>query len=176
MFDRSRNDTVEHTGVPVEIATDAGECMTGRLLLTIGRSLADVLNSPGQFIEFEPYGGERVFLAKASLRSIKPKNVPKAPSLKGRAGMSDTFDPYAILGLPADANHDQAKAAWHKLAKTYHPDRYASAELPPEVADYLDVMARRINAAYGALGAALQAVRRNSAQRSEPVYTSPARA
>ncbi len=48
--------------------------------------------------------------------------------------------------------------------------------LPPEVADYLDAMARRINAAYAALETTMQAPRRVAAQRSQPIYTSGGRA
>lgn len=177
MFERNKIDNVEHNGVPVEITTDAGDLLTGRLLVAMGRSLADVLNSPGAFVELEPYGGERMFIAKASLRAIKPKHVPKVPSLKGRIGALDGFDPHAILGVPAEASFDVVKAAWHRLAMAYHPDRYASADLPAEVADYLEAMVRRINAAYAALEATLQAApRRAAAQRSEPIYTSRARA
>ena len=34
------------------------------------------------------------------------------------------------------------------MARTYHPDRFADANLPPEVLDYLNAMARRINGVY----------------------------
>ena len=172
MFERNRIDTVEHNGVPVEITTDGGEILTGRLLVAMGRSLSDVLNSPGVFLEFEPYGGERTFVAKATIRDIRPKHVPKAPSLKSRAGAQDGFEPHAILGVSSEATVDEVKAAWHRLAKVYHPDRYAAAELPSEVTEYLDVMARRINAAYAALEATLQAPRRAAMQRSQPIYNS----
>lgn len=176
MFERNKIDTVEQNGVPVEITTDGGEVLSGRLLVAMGRSLADVLNSAGVFLEFEPYGGDRIYLAKATIRDIKPKHVPKAQSLKNRLGMLDGFDPHGILGVPSEATFDQIKSAWHRLAKVYHPDRYASAELPPEVADYLDAMARRINAAYAALETTMQAPRRVAAQRSQPIYTSGGRA
>jgi molecular chaperone DnaJ len=32
-------------------------------------------------------------------------------------------DPYEVLGLPADATLNEVKAAYHKLAMQYHPDR-----------------------------------------------------
>ena len=58
-----------------------------------------------------------------------------------------------------------------RLAKAYHPDRYATAELPAEVRDYLAAMARRINAAHAALEVPLK----KQAVRQEPVFTSPGR-
>ena len=45
----------------------------------------------------------------------------------------------------------EIREAYFALAKVYHPDRYATAELPTEVIEYLFAMARRINAAHAAL-------------------------
>jgi curved DNA-binding protein CbpA len=61
--------------------------------------------------------------------------------------------------------------AYFALAKAYHPDRYATAELPAEVRDYLAAMARRINAAH----AALDVPQKRQALRQEPIFTSPGR-
>ncbi len=43
------------------------------------------------------------------------------------------------------------REAYLRLAKTYHPDRVAGANLPDEVTDYMNRQARRINAAYAML-------------------------
>ncbi len=51
----------------------------------------------------------------------------------------------------AGASRDEVRQAYLRLAKAYHPDRYASVELPEEVRDYLSAMARRVNAAHAAL-------------------------
>ncbi|MAI46621.1 MAG: hypothetical protein CMB79_12295 [Filomicrobium sp.] len=56
-----------------------------------------------------------------------------------------------------------------KQSKKYHPDRYAQADLPDEVRDYLQTMARRVNTAYETLQSSLPAER---AVRSEPVWQS----
>ncbi len=37
-----------------------------------------------------------------------------------------------MLGVPQNASPEQIRKAYVTLAKTYHPDRYATAELPPE--------------------------------------------
>ena len=59
--------------------------------------------------------------------------------------------------------------------RSYHPDRYANAELPEEVKRYLEDMARRVNAAFSALEEPHQQGRQNTVQRLAPVYSSPAR-
>ncbi|MGE0700498.1 MAG: DnaJ family molecular chaperone [Hyphomicrobiaceae bacterium] len=175
MFERNKIDTVEHSGVAVAITTDDGERLTGRILIPMGRTLVDVLNNTGGFVEFEPWGGERVLVAKSSLRTVKLTQAPRVESLKGRTSQ-DGFDPHAILGVAADADIEVVKAAWHRLSKAYHPDRYATAELPQEVMDYLSGMARRINAAYAALEVPLQSSRRAAQMRSQPIFTSRPRA
>jgi hypothetical protein len=152
MFERNRSDYIpEPNAVPVEAALTDGTTARGRVVAAAGKSLADVLNSTAGFIEFEPYGGERSFLAKTQLASVKPVNVPRAPSLGVRLDDRGGFDPCAILGIAAGAGREEVRQAYLRLAKTYHPDRYASAELPEEVRDYLAAMARRINAAHAAL-------------------------
>jgi curved DNA-binding protein CbpA len=91
-------------------------------------------------------------------------------------GRADTeggsFDPHGVLGLKPGATHEEAREAYVRLAKTYHPDRYAAIELPREVRDYLAVMARRVNAAHQAL----EAAQRRQFAKEEPLYTRPGRA
>lgn len=172
MFERNRIDNIpEASAVPVEVTLTDGSLCKGKLFVALGKSIADVLNGAGMFVEFEPYGGERGFLAKAQLANVKPIGVPKAPRLDTRARDLDGFDPYAVLGIAAGASREDIHRAYVGLAKTYHPDRYAAAELPEEVRDYLAVMARRINAAH----AALEAAPHKRAARQEPVFTTPGR-
>lgn len=66
-------------------------------------------------------------------------------------------DPYQVLGVPPGASEEEIKAAYHRLAKRYHPD------LHPEDAR----AARRMNE----LNAAYAAIRNGSggnAVRTEP--------
>ena len=172
MFDRNRSDYIpEPNAVPVEAALADGTTARGKVLVPMGKSLADVLNGVGGFLEFEPYGGERGFLAKAHLASVTPAGIPRAPNLGARLGDAGGFDPHVVLGLAAGASREELRQAYFRLAKAYHPDRYATAELPEEVRDYLAAMARRINAAHAALEAPLK----RQAAREEPVFTSPGR-
>ena len=107
----------------------------------------------------------------ALLRVRNARRVPKAPNLGARLSDPDGFNPHVVLGLTAGASREEVRQAYFTLAKAYHPDRYATAELPEEVRDYLAAMARRINAAH----AALDVPERKRAARAEPVFTSPGR-
>lgn len=172
MFERNKVDNIEHSGTPVEITTSNGDTLTGRMLVAMGRNIFDVLNGAGGFIEFEPMGGERTYIAKSSIHNVKVINIPRAPSLDARLRDQDGLDPHGILGVAHQADFNEIKSAWHKLSMKYHPDRYAAVELPAEVQNYLSVMARRINAAFSALEAPHQRVRAASAHRATPIYQS----
>src|SRR2546430_16907637 len=84
MFDRNRIDNLpEPSVVPVEVALVDGTITRGKLLVPVGKSVAEVLNGAGGFIEVEPYGGERGFLPKAQLASIKPRPRPQTANHGG---------------------------------------------------------------------------------------------
>jgi hypothetical protein len=176
MFERVKVDNTQELGtVAVEVTLDDGRQLTGRFAIPRSRSLFEVLNGPQCFIDFEPYGGERQYLAKAMLRTLKLLNPPQQAGLGGRLKDLDGFDPYRVLGVSEQATFDDVRHAFHTLSKAYHPDRYATAELPGEVRDYLSAMSRRINAAYAALEAPELAKRNATAGRTEPVYSRAAR-
>ena len=170
MFERNKVDNIEHAGTPVEITSLNGDVLKGRMLVAMGRNIFDVLNGAGGFVEFEPFGGDRTYIAKASIHNVKMINVPNARSLDERLRDMDGFEPHGILGVSHQASFEQVKAAWHKLSMAYHPDRYASAELPAEVQSYLSAMTRRVNAAYAALEAPHLRTRVVAAQRASAIY------
>ncbi|MFM1814190.1 MAG: chaperone protein DnaJ [Pseudomonadota bacterium] len=177
MFERNRVDNnPTTTALPVTIAFADGAQEKGRLYVPIGRALQDCLNAPSLFLEFEPYGGERSFIAKAQIVSLKPIGVPKAPDLHARTPRSDEFDPHAALGVAPGCDWSEIRAAYVKRAKAYHPDRYSNAELPDEVRDYLYAVARRVNLAFEILEEAQQTRKEIVSHKTEAVYTSRARA
>ena len=175
MFERNKIDnTQELAGVSAEITLDDGQVLKGRFAVPISRTVYDVLNGAGGFVEFEPFEGERQLLAKSTLRAVRLLNPPKLAELGRRLRDLDGFDPHGVLGIKAGAAWEDVRAAYHRLAKAYHPDRYANAELPGEVRDYLAGMARRVNAAYAALESTPQ-VKKAAAERAASVYSRDAR-
>jgi hypothetical protein len=177
MFERNKIDSAslqQQQTLPVEVTLEDGETLRGKFIVPASRTLFDVLNNQGAFIEFEPYGQERTILAKQAIKSVKLVNVPAPQRLADRGREIDTFDPYNVLGLARGAPFEEVRLAYLKLAKIYHPDRYSGVELPREVREYVDGMARRVNTAYAALEAPAQA-RKVAAERAAPVYTSAPR-
>ncbi|MEQ1696474.1 MAG: J domain-containing protein [Hyphomicrobiaceae bacterium] len=178
MFERNRVDNGANSqhlsAIPAELTLDDGEILTGQFLIQASRTFSDVLNGEGQFFEFEPFGKERRFVSKQAIRSVKLLQTGSANALNMRKPADGAFDPYVTLGLKADAEWEDVRHAYLRLAKAYHADRYASVALPVEVRDYLQAMSRRINAAYVALEAPRNVIKKVS-MRAAPVYTSPAR-
>lgn len=175
MFERNRIDNADHGLVTVELTLPEGRTLSGKIAMPAGRGVQEYLNGSATFVEFESFDGDRRLLAKSTLQEVKQVSVPRAANLSQRLRDLDGFDPYAILCIERSANWEETRAAFHKLAKVYHPDRYATAELPEEVANYLSNMARRVNAAYAALEAMHAQRKQASGHRQEPIYTSAGR-
>lgn len=175
MFERNKIDnTTVQVGVAVEITRDDGAIEKGKLLISQSTRVVEILNGPAQFLEMETYEGRKSIIAKASLRDVRVIPVPGSQNLQARLRETE-FDPYKVLGVEPGATLETVKAAYHARAKAYHPDRYANAELPGEVREYLAAMARRINTAFEALEQPLQSRHRLQQARQTPVYTSASR-
>lgn len=175
MFDRSRQQ-VEQGALSVELVLMDGVVCRGRLVVPPGRPIYELLNGQAAFLEFEPFDGERQFVAKGSIRSVKLLGVKGVPQLGQRLRDLDGFDPYQVLGVEKGTAWEEIRISYFNLAKTYHPDRFSTVEMPGEVAQYLEGMSRRINAAYETLEVALAAERMRSGGRSvEAIYVSRAR-
>ncbi len=175
MFDRTRQQT-EQGGISVEITGEDGRPVGGRLVIPAGRPIFDVLNGPSLFLEFEPFEGERQFIAKASIKAVKLLAGPGVAGLNARLRDLDGFDPYSILGIKAGTPFEAVRAQYLTLAKSYHPDRYSTVDLPQEVAAYLEGMSRKVNSAYAALEPVLMSQRARQTVKADVVYVSPARA
>jgi len=154
MFERNhiiQGNGIEKEAHPVRITLDDGSMLRGRMMVAKTRAVTEELNSEGRFVSFEPYRGDHLLLAKASIRSLSVTNIPKASQLQGRKLKKGEFDPYAVLGVAHGADMDAVRSAYHKLAKTYHPDRYAHQDLPDEILEYACDMLGRINLSYNEL-------------------------
>ncbi len=159
MFERNRVDRLhepEKTSTTVEVTLEDGDTVTGRVFFASTRSLGDELNNPGSFLDFEAYDGDRFFLAKGSVQVVRPRAIPKADQLARAQVKSELFNPWTVLGVTDGATKDEVREAYHRLVKQYHPDRFANMELPAEVKDYLNAMARRVNAAYTTLNGGIK--------------------
>jgi len=62
--------------------------------------------------------------------------------------MSETMNPYAVLGVDADASDTQIKAAYRKLIHENHPDKLMAQGLPQEFIDLANEKMAAINAAF----------------------------
>ena len=172
MFERNAAVTQEQGAVAVEITLDDGAVVSGKLIVPASRAVFDVLNGPAVFFEFEPYDGERRFIAKSALKAVKVLAGTKPLNLAQKVRDLDGFDPHSVLGVKPGTEWEDVRHAYLALTKTYHPDRYATADLPQEVGVYLSGMLRRVNAAYAALEVAHNSRRQSAARRQEAVYTS----
>ncbi|MCB1511860.1 MAG: J domain-containing protein [Hyphomicrobiaceae bacterium] len=172
MFERNKIDNTRHQqAIAVELTLGDGRASKGKLAVPMSKTLFDALNGDNSFIEFEPFDGEREFIAKSAVRSVRLINVPDHRPLGAFTDQAG-FDPYLVLGLSRGASTDDLRRAYHRLSMTYHPDRYATAELPDEVKTYLEAMARRINTAYSVLQGEQAVAKRYAAQKSAPIYDS----
>jgi len=171
MFERNTVDnTRQQNAVAVEITLADDRTLAGKFALPMSKTLFDSLNGDGAFVEFEPYGSEREYIAKSALRSVRLIKVPRQKALQPPLADRDGFDPHTVLGIAKGASEAELRQAYHKLSLAYHPDRYAMAELPGEVKDYLETMARRVNAAYDLLRDEAVRTKKIAEKRTAPVY------
>jgi hypothetical protein len=159
MFERNRVDRpyeAEKASTNVEVTLDDGDKVSGRVFFPSTKTLGEELNTANGFIDFEAHDGVRFFLRKGSVQTVRPRGVPRADHLSRGQANGELFNPWTVLGLTEAASKDEIREAYHRLVKQYHPDRFANMELPAEVKDYLNAMARRVNAAYTTLAGGLK--------------------
>ncbi len=63
----------------------------------------------------------------------------------------ETAGPYEILSVKTDAGPDELQAAYHEMAKRFHPDRFQSKEFSLQDRDKAERVFSAINAAYTTL-------------------------
>jgi DnaJ like chaperone protein len=62
--------------------------------------------------------------------------------------MDDGVDPYAVLGVAADADHPEVRRAYMDLVRRHHPDRLSGAGLPAEFVAQAEARLAAVNVAY----------------------------
>lgn len=151
MFERNRVDNASDPTVAVEIALAGGDVVTGRAALAKGKALHKLLDGDEKFLFVEGFDGESQFVAKADIKSVKVITTQRPRALSLSVPDASGFDPYRLLGVDAETAWDDVRAAYHRMTKLYHPDKYAGVDLPPEVRGYLEAMAKQVNAAFRVL-------------------------
>ncbi|MEZ5844676.1 MAG: J domain-containing protein [Hyphomicrobiaceae bacterium] len=148
MFERNPVDNLSALTIAVEVTLADGRQLAGRAALAHGRSIHQLLDGSDGFLYLEGFDGDADFLPKADIRGLKVvRGSPAQPLVQPSATARD-IDPARVLGVARNAPWEDIRAAYHRLVKQYHPDRYAGLDLPPEVARYLDAMAKQVNLAF----------------------------
>ena len=137
--------------VTVNVTLVDGTSMTGTMLLPRDKQLRDLFNTPEEFLEFDDHRLGMTVLGKSSIRAVRTNNMPAADQIEKRQKLLEKQDPFQILGVAKTVDREGLRTAYKALARMYHPDRFAGSDLPPEVEEYINTMARRINAAYSEL-------------------------
>lgn len=163
MFERNPVDNKAEALIAVEVLLADGTVVAGRTVLGPGKGVHKLLESPDGFLYVDGFDGEGAFIPKAQIKSLKVVSPGKPNAMHLSVPDARNFDPYRILGLEKGASFDDIKDAYHRLTKIYHPDRFASIELPREVRSYVDAMTKNVNAAFRAL--------KHVGQKAEPIYT-----
>jgi DnaJ like chaperone protein len=120
-----------------------------RVLEDILEGLFHVALADGRYHE-----GEEEFLKVVGHRfGVAPEvfDAIEARHLEGRRQ-----DPWAVLGLPRDADFATARARWRELVRTHHPDRMIARGLPPETVNLGNARLAQINRAWEEVSARLR--------------------
>jgi DnaJ like chaperone protein len=62
-------------------------------------------------------------------------------------------DPWAVLGLPRDADLGRVRARWRELVRANHPDKMIARGLPPETVNLANARLAQINHAWEEISA-----------------------
>jgi len=109
---------------------------------------------------------EEVFLRLYTIGLIKPETSDEAPSVAaGEPASTDSVEMliedmllrfeaaslYEILSIDPDARPDAIQAAYHNMAKRYHPDRFQSGEYSDDLRSRAEQAFSYVNKAYRTL-------------------------
>jgi DnaJ domain len=135
--------------VLVNLTLEDGSKLMASVRLPMSGKLNDLLNNADRFLDVLGADGEQYFLSKQLVVRANVANPPKAElNMNRRTADMRGFNAWAVLGIANGSSPDEIKAAYRSLVKTYHPDRFANMDLPPEMKEYAAAMLARINIAH----------------------------
>jgi DnaJ domain len=136
-----------------KITLTDGKSQIVSVKLPMSGKLTDAFNNTEAFIDIISGDGTQQVINKAIVARAEAADPPRAGlNQQRRSSDKSGFNPYAVLGIEKSASAEEMRNAYLALVKTYHPDRYASLDLPQEMKDYAAAMQARINMAYQQLG------------------------
>jgi hypothetical protein len=138
-------------GIAVALKLASGETVKGELVTSMSGKLTDTINKPDPFLEIQRSDGTSVMIAKSAIAQIEKIEAPRTDQLNPKKSSQGILDPYVVLGVPKNANKLDIQAAYHALARKYHPDHFSGREMPQEVLQYVSGMFQRITMAYNEL-------------------------
>lgn len=141
--------------IHVQIQNMEGETTKCFLVVNINEQLHENINGTNIFLELEDELGQKSYMNKNALMSIEEvMTVAEVVEVEGSRMVGDTSsqffstDPYIVLGVHRKAGDEEVRSAYHQLARNYHRDRLAAANLPPEMMIHAEEVLKRITSAY----------------------------
>lgn len=117
-------------------------------LLSIG--VAEVMEAGFEPAEQQPAAQATAVEAAEIFKKVDGETQQNKQKILSAFEAAKTQDYYEILGIRRDANPDEIKRVYFKLAKDYHPDRHIGSEME-ELREELDTLFHQITEAYDTL-------------------------
>ncbi len=135
------------TSILVEVRLLDGAELKGTVLIQREQTLKDAFSGPDPFVDFECAVSGEMVLGKTAIAMVRPCKQAQPDHLERRLKMLEKSDAFTALKVAKTADRAKVCDAHLALARIYHADRYATSELPAEVLEYFQAMARRIDSA-----------------------------
>jgi hypothetical protein len=142
MFDNQSANNVQVVAKLVD-----GSIVEGAIVGGVTSNLATVLNRPGNFIEIVQAGGHKRYLGANQIVTIEPARPLAEPDLP-KPMSANTKTAHKILDLDDNCTPEKLREQYRKMVKLYHPDKFQSVGLPPEVQAYVQEMFNAISRAH----------------------------
>lgn len=125
-----------------------GTSVTGSIVAGLSAGLFAAINKDQPFIEVIAADGQKFCVGQAHIMSIEevvPFRKVNAPAFQSE-NASNAFE---LMGLNPGCTPMEAQKKYHAMVKLYHPDKYESIDLPPEIKKYLSDVSQKLSTAYG---------------------------